>query len=161
MFICTKLTFLHSYILNRDSGTPLPLLTSMCTWRRASIVNFVNMENLKWSELICKIGLKEVNELLDKRFKAIFTTLRDHTSVCTNDKTLIERLQGLKDEWLPARDQYERSVIHLASYHGNTRLVRCLIYSGCPVNVKDGIRQKPLTLAHMGHRDTVSLRKLL
>lgn len=61
----------------------------------------------------------------------------------------------LKSDWLPARDQYERTVIHLASMNGNTRLVRSLAYSGCPINIRDGIGQTPLTLAlHQGHSIT-------
>ena len=67
---------------------------------------------------------------------------------------------ALKSQWLPARDQYERAVIHLASMNGNTRLVRGLIYSGCPVNIRDGIGQTPLTLAlHMDQ--TVTAKFLL
>ena len=39
--------------------------------------------------------------------------------------------------------------------NGNTRLVRGLIYSGCPVNIRDGIGQTPLTHAlHMGQTAT-------
>ena len=118
----------------------------------------MNIDNLQWSELICKIGLQEVNKILDKRFEYIFTTLRDLASVFTSDRTLTERVSALKDEWFPARDQYERSVIHLASLNGNTRLVRCLVYSGCPINIRDGIGQTPLTLAlHMGHTITAKV----
>ena len=29
----------------------------------------MNMDDLDWSQLICKIGLKEINETLDKHFK--------------------------------------------------------------------------------------------
>ena len=46
-------------------------------------------------------------------------------------------------------------MIHLASLNGNTRLVRCLVHSGCPINIRDGIGQTALTLAlHMGHTIT-------
>lgn len=45
--------------------------------------------------------------------------------------------------------------MHMASMQGNTRLVGCLVYSGCPINIRDGIGQTPLTLAlHMGHTAT-------
>ena len=44
--------------------------------------------------------------------------------------------------------------------NGNTRLVRGLVYSGCPVNIRDGIGQTPWTLAlHMGQ--TVTAKFLL
>ena len=120
----------------------------------------MNMDDVDWSQLICKIGLKEINETLDKRFKTIFETLRDISSVYTNDSYLIERLCSIKDEWFHARDQYERSVIHVASLNGNTRLVRCLVYAGCPINGRDGIGQTPLTLAlHSGH--TITAKDIL
>ena len=120
----------------------------------------MNMDDLDWSQLICKIGLKEVNETLDKRFKTIFETLRDISSVYTNDSSLVERLCSIRNEWLHARDQYERSVIHVASLNGNTRLVRCLVYAGCPINSRDSIGQTPLTLAlHSGH--TITAKVLL
>ena len=112
----------------------------------------MNMDDIDWSQLICKIGLKEVNETLDKRFKTIFETPRDISSVYTNDSSLIERLCSIRNEWLHARDQHERSVIHVASLNGNTRLVRCLVYAGCSINSRDGIGQTPLILAlHSGH----------
>ena len=94
----------------------------------------MNMDDLDWSQLICKIGLKDVNETSDKRFKTIFETLRDISSVYTSDSSLIERLCLIRNEWLHARDRYERSVIHVALLNGNTRLVRCLVYAGCPIN---------------------------
>ena len=115
----------------------------------------MSLDSLTWSALISSIGVTEVNEELDRRFKSIFETLRDLTSVYISDASLTERIKSLKPEWLPARDQYERAVIHLASLNGNTRLVRCLINSGCPINIRDGIGQTPLTLAlHMGHTIT-------
>ena len=118
------------------------------------------MENPNWKGLVSNIGLPEVNAELDKRFENVLKTLRDVASVCTTDNSLIERVMALKPDWLPARDQYERTVIHLASMNGNTRLVRGLIYSGCPVNIRDGIGQTPLTLAlHMGQ--TVTAKFLL
>jgi ankyrin repeat protein len=116
--------------------------------------------NLDWPQLICKIGIKDVNKELDKRFNSVFGILRDIASVSTSDNYLTERINSLKATWFPARDQYERSVLHVASLNGNTRLVRCLVYSGCPINLKDGIGQTPLTLAlHMGH--TVTAKVLL
>ena len=115
----------------------------------------MSLDSLTWSALISGIGVTEINEELDRRFKSIFETLRDLTSVYISDASLTERIKSLKLEWLPARNQYERAVIHLASLNGNTRLVRCLIYSGCPINIRDGIGQTPLTLAlHMGHTIT-------
>ena len=118
------------------------------------------MDNLSWSQLVSKIGLKEVNTELDKRFNCLFEKLRDLTSVYTNDASLVERICSTKNEWLPASDQYKRAVLHVASLNGNTRLVRGLVFSGCPINVRDGIGQTPLTLAlHMGH--TITAKFLL
>ena len=115
----------------------------------------MNTSNLSWLELISQSGIPEVNAELDKRFKAIFETLRDLTSAYTSDGSLTERVMAFKGEWLAARDQYERTVIRMASLNGNTRLVRCLIYSGCPINIRDGIGQTPLTVTlHMGHTIT-------
>ena len=108
------------------------------------------MDNLDWPQLITKIGLKEANTELDNRFNHIFATLRDLVSVCASDAYLSERITALKGQWLPVRDQYERSVLHVASLNGNTRLVRCLIFSACPINIRDGIDQTALTLALHG-----------
>ena len=48
----------------------------------------------------------------------------------------------------------------MASLNGNTRLVRCLVYAGCPINNRDSIGQMPLTLAlHSGH--TITAKVLL
>ena len=59
---------------------------------------------------------------------------------------------ALKESWIDAVDQYERSVLHLAALNGNTRH---LINAGAHINLKDGIGQTPLTLAlHMGHSNT-------
>ena len=85
------------------------------------------MDNSNWKGLVSNTGLPEVNAGLDKRFETIFKTLRDIASVCTTDNCLIERVMPLKSEWLPARYQYERAIIRLASVNGNTRLVRGLI----------------------------------
>ena len=116
------------------------------------------MDDLYWSQLICKMGLKEVNKTLDKHFETIFETLRDISSVYTNDSSLIERLCSIRSEWLHARDQYERSVLHVASLNGNTWLVRCLVYAGCPIDTRDGIGQTPLTLTlHSGHTITAKV----
>jgi ankyrin repeat protein len=113
------------------------------------------MNNLDWPQLIAKIGLKEANTELDNRFNHIFATLRDLVSACASDAYLSERITALKGQWLPARDQYEQSVLHVASLNGNTRLVRSLIFSGCPINIRDGIDQTALTLAlHGGHTPT-------
>ncbi len=118
------------------------------------------MEHLEWPELICKIGIKDVNEELNKRFSSVIRLLQDIASVNTCENYLTDRINSLKGTRLPARDQFERSVLHVASMNGNARLVRGLVYSGCPINLKDGIGQTPLTLAiHMGH--TVTAKVLL
>jgi hypothetical protein len=35
----------------------------------------MNMDETSWSDLICKIGLKDENDELDKRFKVLYATL--------------------------------------------------------------------------------------
>jgi ankyrin repeat protein len=118
----------------------------------------MNMDETSWSDLICKIGLKDENDELDKRFKVLYATLRDITSVYITDKSLTERITAIKKQWLPARDQYVRTVLHIAAMNGNTRLVRCLVYSGGLINIQDGIGQTPLTLAlHMDHTATAKV----
>ena len=85
----------------------------------------------------------------------MFEILCDLTSVYISDASLTEHVISLKTEWLPARDQYKKAVIHLTWLNGNTRLVQCLVHSGCLTNIQDGIGQTPLTLAlHMGHTIT-------
>ena len=74
------------------------------------------MENPNWKELVSNIGLSEVNAELDKRFESTFKTLRDIASVCTTDNSLIERVIALKPDWLPTRDQYERSCFNEWQY---------------------------------------------
>ena len=95
----------------------------VCHVLRGIPVKRMSLDRLNWSELISKIGVTEFNKELDKRFLSIFETLRDLTSVYISDASLTERVKSLKTEWLPARDQYERAVIHLASLNGNTRFV--------------------------------------
>ena len=117
----------------------------------------MSVSNLSCSELVSKIGVPEVNAEFDKRFKAIFETLRDLTSAYTRDSSLTEWVMPLEDEWLAAQDQY-KTVIHMALLNGNTRLVHWLIYSGCSINILDGIGQTPLAIAlHMGHTITTNL----
>jgi hypothetical protein len=108
---------------------------------------------LDWTALIEQIGVPVVNEELDKKMKGIITELQDLASICSNDKSLTDRLKIQRQTWLPARDQYLRNVLHLAATDGNFNLVRGLVYSGGPINEKDGIGQTPLTLAlHKGHK---------
>ena len=110
--------------------------------------------SLTWKELREKIGIAAVNKELDERIKRIFGTLRDIASL-TSGKSLTEKVLALKESWIDAVDQYERSVLHLAALNGNTRLVCALIDAGAHINLKDGIGQTPLTLAlHMGHSNT-------
>ena len=71
---------------------------------------------------------------------------------------LVTGLKERRGEWQPTKDQYERTVLHLAALHGNTTLVRCLVLSGAHINAKDGIRQTPLTLSlHKNHINTAKL----
>jgi len=113
----------------------------------------MNVSTLDWKHLIEEIGLPEVNEELDKRIKDIYRELQDLASICCRDNTLTERLKLQRQSWLAARDQFLRNVLHLAALDGNFNLVRCLVYSGGPINDKDGIGQTPLTLAlHKGHK---------
>ena len=109
-----------------------------------------------WEDLREKIGLG-ANAELDRRLASIFNTLRDITSVTSNN-SLKHKVSELKYSWLPAIDQYERTILHLAALNGNTRLVCALMDSGARINVKDGIGQSPLTLAfHKDHSNTVKL----
>ena len=115
----------------------------------------VIVSELTWEQLVQKIGVSEANKELDKRTKEIFDTLKDLTSVYNNDNSLQERVKVLKPVWYPARDQYKRTVLHLAALTGNTRLVRALVFVGALVNEQDGISQTPLTLAlHKSHVNT-------
>ena len=114
-----------------------------------------DFSNSSWSDLVTQIGLVEVNEELDKRVKAVYETLYDLTTVCSSNCSLFERITALMDTWHPEKDKYERNVVHFAAVNGNTRLVRVLIYAGCPINERDGIGQTALTLAlHKGHANT-------
>jgi ankyrin repeat protein len=119
------------------------------------IVNGIKTLKLKtanWSDLIQHIGYKEVNKELDTRVDGILHSLQDLVSLVTSDRCLVERISALRDTWLSARDQYERSILHIAATNGNTRLVRALVYFGAFINARDGIGQTPLTLAiHKGH----------
>ena len=77
------------------------------------------MEHLEWPELICKIGIKDVNEELNKHFSSVIRLLQDIASVNTCENYLTDRINSLKGTRLPARDQFERSVLHVASMNGN------------------------------------------
>lgn len=56
----------------------------------------MNMDDSTWKELIRKIGLKDDNKELDERFKIVFETLRELTSVYTTDSSLTERITQYK-----------------------------------------------------------------
>ena len=85
----------------------------------------------------------------------LFTKLQQLTSLSFTDSALIMGLKEKREEWQPAKDQYQRTVLHLAALNGNTKLVRCLVLSGAHVNAKDGIHQTPLTLSlHKNHINT-------
>ena len=112
-------------------------------------------KNASWDFLFGKIGIKDVNSELDDRFGKLLKTLRDLTSVTTNTSSLSVRIRALKDDWIQAKDQYLRTVLHVAAMDGNTRLCQALVHSGAFVNELDGIGQTPLTLAlHKGHVST-------
>ena len=68
----------------------------------------VNMEveKLTWKELLPKIGVKEINDELDKCTKSIFNSIRQLASVCDRNSNLTARLAGQTEWWLPARDQF-------------------------------------------------------
>ena len=78
------------------------------------------VSKLPWGVLLSKIRKKEVNKELDTHTKRVFDALCDLTSVCTSNHSLTTRIKALQNEWLPAKDQYKRSVLHLASFQGNT-----------------------------------------
>ena len=81
------------------------------------------VSKLPWTVLLSKIRKKEVNKELNTRTKRVFDALCDLTSVCISSHSLTTQIKALQNEWLPAKDQYKRSVLHLASLQGNTRLV--------------------------------------
>ena len=117
--------------------------------------NKTELESVSWDVLIANIGLPLVNEVLDARMSSLFIKLQELTSLTFTDSTLIIELKEKREEWQPAKDQYERTVLHLAALNGNTKLVRCLVLSGAHVNAKDGIHQTPLTLSlHKNHLNT-------
>ena len=117
--------------------------------------NKTKLESVSWDVLIANIGLPLVNEVLDARMSSLFIKLQELTSLTFTDSTLIIELKEKREEWQPAKDQYERTVLHLAALNGNTKLVRCLVLSGAHVNAKDGIHQTPLTLSlHKNHLNT-------
>ena len=108
-----------------------------------------------WSDLHANVGLQEVNDELDERTNRIFKTLRDITSVSHSNTELYNKIEGFKNDWYQATDQYERTVLHLAALNGNTRLVVGLIHCGARINARDGIDQTALTLAlHKEHFNT-------
>ena len=117
--------------------------------------NKTELESVSWDVLIANIGLPLVNEVLDARMSSLFIKLQELTSLTFTDSILIIELKEKREEWQPAKDQYERTVLHLAALNGNTKLVRCLVLSGAHVNAKDGIHQTPLTLSlHKNHLNT-------
>ncbi len=108
-----------------------------------------------WSDLRANVGLQQVNKELDERTNRIFKTLRDITSVSCSNAELCNKIRDFKNDWYPATDQYERTVLHLAALNGNTRLAVGLVYCGARINARDGIGQTALTLAlHKEHFNT-------
>ena len=108
-----------------------------------------------WSDLRANVGLQQVNKELDERTNRISKTLRDITSVSCSNAELCNKIRDFKNDWYPATDQYERTVLHLAALNGNTRLAVGLVYCGARINARDGIGQTALTLAlHKEHFNT-------
>ena len=116
------------------------------------------MDQLTWEALRLRIGVPEANKELDRRTESIFKMLKQLSTVLSDD-SLHARLCEQRDIWFPARDQYERTILHLAAYEGYTSLVKCLVYSGALINEKDGIGQTALTLAL--HRGFTVIAKFL
>lgn len=115
----------------------------------------IELEREPWAILIANIGIKAVNEVLDARMERLFVALQELASITSRNSDLVNRLEAQREEWHPAKDQFERTVLHLAASHGNTKLVRCLVLAGAHINDKDGIYQTPLTLAlHNNHMIT-------
>lgn len=104
------------------------------------------MNELSWSDLRAKIGVKEANNELDLRIGRICSLLKQLEAVL-GENSLHHRIHEERELWLPAIDQFERTVLHLAAKDGHVKLVRCLVFSGGLINAKDGIGQTPLTLA--------------
>ena len=88
------------------------------------------LERLPWQVLIAHIGLPRVNKVLDSRIGRICKELQVLISSPLNDSTLVARLKENNKEWKPARDQFERTVLHLDALNGNTKLARCLVLAG-------------------------------
>lgn len=108
-----------------------------------------------WEFLVNNVGIPDANLEMDRRCKEIFDTMQDIASVYDNDRALDERVRALKPTWLPAQDQYGRSLLHLTALAGNTRLVRSLVNCGAVLNKMDGIGQTPLTLSlYKGYTNT-------
>ena len=95
------------------------------------------LESVSWDVLFANIGLPLVNEVLDARMSGLFTKLQQLTSLSFTNSALIMGLKEKREEWQPAKDQYQRTVLHLAALNGNTKLVRCLVLSGAHVNEKE------------------------
>jgi hypothetical protein len=113
--------------------------------------------SFSWSDLRAIVGLEGVNKELDERTNGIFKTLRDITSMTmsTSNVELYNKIKEFRGTWYPATDQYDRTVLHLASLNGNTKLVVGLINSGARINARDGIGQTALTLSlHKEHFNT-------
>ena len=85
----------------------------------------MQVDRLSWSELIPYIGLEAINDELDNRTTQIFDDLRQVASVCSEDATLIARLRSWKnDQLFLARDQYLRTVLHLATNNGTHKTIK-------------------------------------
>ena len=82
------------------------------------------MDQLTWEALRLRIGVPEANKELDHRTESIFKMLKQLSTVLSDD-SLHVRLCEQRDIWFPARDQYERTILHLAAYEGYTGLVKC------------------------------------
>jgi hypothetical protein len=75
----------------------------------------LNLKTANWSDLIQHIGYRKVNKELDRRVDGILHSLQDLASLVTSDRCLVARISALRDTWLSARDQYERSILHIAA----------------------------------------------
>ncbi len=69
---------------------------------------------------------------------------------------LIMGFKEKQEEWQPAKDQYQRTALHLAALNGNTKVFCYLVLSGAHVIAKDEIHQTLLLtiLLHKTHMNT-------
>lgn len=113
------------------------------------IMSFVEQEKLKKTE---KPPIDIEDELLgeeqEKAVQEVFSLIEHKGSNKKYNDTIFKKLEGFSKEQLDMPCKNNNTLLHMASYYGNTKLCDHLIKEGSDVFIKNGDGNRPIDLAN-------------